>query len=77
MGNILFQNSQPKQKTDNSILNMLSSMKLAGSSNAVFNQMYNTNPQFRQFADSMRSKSPEQAFMENGLNFNDFRKFKW
>lgn len=43
----------------------------------MFNQMYQNNPQFRQFADSMRGKTPEQAFKENGLNFNQFKNMKW
>ena len=35
--------------------------------------LYNKNPQFRQFADSMRNKTPEQAFQENGLDYNQYR----
>jgi hypothetical protein len=75
MGNILFQNS-PKPK-GNPILDQLAQIRQAGPSNAVFNQMYQTNPQFRQFADSMRGKTPEQAFRENGLDFNQFKNYKW
>lgn len=48
-----------------------------GPSNVIFNQMYQGNPQFRQFADSMRGKTPEQAFSENGLDFNQFSNMKW
>lgn len=39
----------------------------------IFNMLYNKNPQFRQFADSMRGKTPEQAFQENGLDYNQYR----
>ena len=39
----------------------------------IFNMLYNKNPQFRQFADSMRNKTPEQAFQENGLDYNQYR----
>lgn len=39
----------------------------------IFNKLYNGNPQFRQFADSMQGKSPEQAFQENGLDYNQYR----
>jgi len=39
--------------------------------------MYRTNPQFKQFADSMQGKTPEQAFQENGLDFNQFKGYRW
>jgi hypothetical protein len=39
--------------------------------------MYRTNPQFKRFADSMQGKTPDQAFMENGLDFNQFKNLKW
>ena len=39
----------------------------------IFNKMYQSNPQFRAFADSMQGKSPEQAFQEQGLDYNQFR----
>ena len=39
----------------------------------IFNNMYNSNPQFRQFADAMQGKTPEQAFQEYGLDYNQYR----
>lgn len=39
----------------------------------IFNKMYQSNPKFRQFADSMMGKTPEQAFRENGLDYNQYR----
>ena len=75
MGNILFQNS-PKPKGNN-LLDQLNQIRRTGPSNVMFNQMYQNNPQFRQFADSMRGKTPDQAFRENGLDFNQFKNFKW
>lgn len=48
-----------------------------GPSEVVFKRMYDSNPSFRQFADSVRGKSPEQAFKENGLDFSGFKAFKW
>jgi len=75
MGNILFQNN-PKPK-GNSLIDQLNQIRQAGPSNMVFNQMYQNNPQFRQFADSMQGKTPEQAFRENGLDFNQFKNYKW
>lgn len=59
------------------ITNMINELKSNGSSNEVFNQMYNTNPSFRKFADSVRDLTPEQAFSRYGLDFNKFRGFKW
>lgn len=44
-----------------------------GGDQQVFDQMYRTNPQFRDFANSMRGKSPEQAFQERGFDFSQFR----
>lgn len=75
MGNILFQNN-PKPR-GNSILDQVNQLRQAGPSAALFNKMYNENPQFRQFADSMNGKTPEQAFRENGLDFNQFRNLRW
>lgn len=61
----------------NQMLNAVNAFKSASQGNpqALFNQMYQTNPQFRSFADSMQGKSPEQAFRENGLDFNKVRGF--
>ena len=35
--------------------------------------MYQSNPQFREFADSMSGKSPEQAFAENGYDYGQIQ----
>ena len=48
--------------------------ELAGSNpQALYNTMYQTNPEFRQFADSMQGKTPQQAFRENGLDYDQLR----
>lgn len=39
----------------------------------IFNRLYQSNPQFRAFADSMRGQSPEQAFQERGLDYSQFQ----
>ena len=39
----------------------------------IFNKLYQSNPQFRQFADSMQGKTPEQAFQEHGLDYSQFQ----
>lgn len=58
-------------------MDQLNQIKNQGPSNIIFNQMYNNNPNFRRFADSVRNKTPEQAFSEYGLDFNQFRNQKW
>ena len=60
-----------------SLLETLKQIKHQGPSNTLFNQMYQNNPQFKQFADSMQGKTPEQAFNEHGLDFNQFKNYKW
>ena len=77
MANTLFQRQQQAQPQNSSLLSQLHQIRQQGPSNALFQQMYQSNPQFRQFADSMQGKTPEQAFQENGLDFNQFKNFKW
>ena len=57
----------------NSLLSAVSQLKAMGNPQRAYSQLYQSNPQFRQFADSMRGKTPEQAFRENGLDFDQFR----
>ena len=63
------------RKGGNQILDAVNQVRALGDPQRAFDQMYNQNPQFRQFADSMRGKTPEQAFRENGLDFGPFRNF--
>lgn len=64
-----------QQPAGNSVLSAVSAFKgaVGGNPQAAFDHMYQTNPQFRQFADSMRGKTPQQAFQENGLDFTQIR----
>ena len=39
----------------------------------IFNNLYNNNPNFRHLADSMQGKTPEQAFREKGLDYNQYK----
>lgn len=39
----------------------------------IFNRLYQSNPQFRAFADSMRGQNPQQAFQERGLDYSQFQ----
>lgn len=66
-------NNYFNQQLGNPALAAVNQIKALGNPQAAFNQMYQSNPQFRQFADSMRGKTPEQAFRENGLDYNQFR----
>ena len=65
------------QQGGNSILNAVNTLRSASQGNpqALYQHIYQTNPQFRSFADSMQGKGPEQAFRENGLDFDQVRRF--
>ena len=39
----------------------------------IFNKMYQSNPNFRAFADQMQGKNPEEAFRQQGLDYNQFK----
>ena len=39
----------------------------------MFDRMYKENPQFRDFANSMKGKTPEEAFKENGFDYDRFK----
>lgn len=75
MANILFQNQN--QSNQDGLQGIIGKLRSMGPSNMVFEQMYNGNPEFRKFADSMRGKTPGQAFQEHGLDFNQFRNMRW
>jgi hypothetical protein len=70
MPNPIFQNQKPSRNP--SIFGLIQQLR-NGDPQALFNQMYLTNPEFRTFAESMRGKTPEQAFLENGLDYNQFK----
>lgn len=38
---------------------------------SLYSVMYASNPDFKRLADSVKGKTPEQAFAEYGLNFRD------
>ena len=70
MSNALFDN-QP-QRGNQGIFNLMRQLK-NGHDQQIFEKMYQSNPQFRDFANSMKGKTPEQAFQEKGFNFNSFK----
>lgn len=75
MGNILFKDSPQPQ--GNQVLNTLNQVRQSGPSNIIFNKLYNSNPQFKQFADGVKGKTPDQAFREHGLDFGQFANYRW
>ena len=78
MGNILFQNQKPSDPNKgNQVLNMMKGIRSMGPSEAIFKSMYSNNPEFRAFADSVRDIGPEAAFRQNGLDFEQFRNYRW
>lgn len=70
MPNPLFEN-QPRPG-DQGIFGLLKN-KSPEQIQLIFNQMYKNNPEFRDFANSMKGKTPEQAFKEHGFDFNSFK----
>lgn len=65
----------PQNNQGNSILAAINTIKGISNGNpqALFEQMYQNNSQFRQFADTVKGKSPEQAFSEHGLDYTKIR----
>lgn len=70
MPNPLFNNQS--ESNNQSIFGLINQLK-NGNTEQIFNQMYQSNPQFRDFANSMKGKSIEQAFQEKGFDYNSFR----
>ncbi len=70
MPNPLFENQI--QPGNQGIFGLIKQLK-TGNVDSIFNEMYQTNPQFRDFANSVKGKSPEQAFREQGFDFNPFK----
>lgn len=44
-----------------------------GNPQALMDSLMRTNPTFRAFAEQNAGKTPEQAFSEHGLDFNQYR----
>ena len=61
----------------NSILSAVNALKGASNGNpqALYSHLYQTNPNFRSFADSVRGKTPDQAFREHGLDYDQVRRY--
>lgn len=70
MTNPLFDN-QP-QPGDQGIFGLIQQLR-GTNTQGVFDQLYQNNPQFRDFANSMKNKTPEEAFQQYGFDFNSFK----
>lgn len=53
-------------------LNKIKSLA-GGDASGFISYMSQTNPQFAEFANRLRGKTPEQAFAEFGLDYSQFR----
>lgn len=47
-----------------------------GNADAVFQQMINTNPQFKKFVEDNKGKSADQICKENGIDASILSKFR-
>ena len=70
MSNPLF-DTQP-QPGNQGIFGLIKQLQ-GGGAEQIFNQMYQSNPQFRDFANSMKGKTPQEALQENGFDYNSFK----
>lgn len=56
-------------------MNILSLLKYKNNPGAIFTDMMNKNPQFRQFVEANKGKSVEQIAQENNIDMNLLRQF--
>lgn len=65
----------PNPMQNNGLIDAIQKIKNAAQGNpqAFFNSMMQNNPRFRQFAESMQGKTPEEAFQQYGLDFNEVK----
>ena len=62
----------------NGILSQVDSLRqmVGGNPDAFMQQMMRTNPQFAEFVNANRNKTPEQIASDYGLDINPIRKFR-
>lgn len=51
----------------------LMKMLQSGNPEQMFQQMMQNNPQFRQFVEANKGKTPEQVARENGIDLSQFK----
>ena len=54
------------------LIGLVSSIK-NGDAERIANQLLGSNPQFREFLEANKGKTPEQVASENGIDFNQVR----
>lgn len=54
------------------IANVMRMLK-SGNPDQIGQQMMQSNPQFRQFMEQNKGKTPEQVAKENGIDLNQFK----
>lgn len=59
----------PQAGGNNGLANIMRLLK-SGNPEQIAQQMMQQNPQFRQFIESNKGKSPEQVAKEHGINLN-------
>lgn len=58
---------------NNPMLHIIQMLK-SGNPEQIAMQLMQRNPQFRQFMDANRGKTPEQVAQENGFDFEEIKK---
>lgn len=56
----------------NQAMNILQALK-RGNPQQMFQSMMQSNPQFRQFMEQNKGKTPEQVAKENGIDWSQFK----
>ena len=56
-------------------MNLLSLLKYRNNPGAIFTDMMNKNPQFRQFVEANKGKSAEQIAKEHNIDMNLLKQF--
>lgn len=56
----------------NQAMDMLRMLK-SGNPQQMFQSMVQNNPQFRQFVEANKGKTPQQVARENGIDLNQFK----
>lgn len=75
-GSLRGMGSNPQQRpAGNQILTALPAIRdmVRQGPAGVYANMYQSNPRFREFADSMSGKSPEEAFREAGFDYEGIK----
>lgn len=67
-------NGMRRTQSQNNIGGLLNFLR-SGNPDAIYQQMINTNPKFRQFINDNKGKSAEQIAQENGIDLSILNQF--